>query len=180
MTEYRKVRVPFHIAQELLTEKRREILQALSENDSSSITEIADSLERDLEHVSQDVAELYEQGIIDLETGANSKKPVFEFSEIEIQNLSYGNNLEAQEEGEASGMNNRQKFDLERAAEFYRNQGEKVSLGYVADKFEVPYQDLYKKCNRTFWRRSPFYVVAILGTLTALLATQAVLIAANL
>lgn len=88
-TKKKTVVLKFSQAQKLLTEKRRELLQTLSEKEFNSITELSQELERDKKNVSQDIKKLYQNGIIDLKDQGRSKKPVFEFSKIEIEGLEY-------------------------------------------------------------------------------------------
>lgn len=88
-TEKKSVVLKFSQAQNLLTEKRRELLQTLSEKEFDSITELSRELGRDKKNVSQDIKKLYENGIVDLEDQGRSKKPVFNFDKIEIESLDY-------------------------------------------------------------------------------------------
>jgi predicted transcriptional regulator len=91
-TEKKTVVLKFSQARKLLTEKRRELLQTLSEKEFDSITELSEELQRDKKNVSQDIKKLYQHGIVDLKDQGRSKKPVFEFSKIEIEGLEYGQN----------------------------------------------------------------------------------------
>ncbi len=88
-TDKESIVLEFSQAQELLTEKRRELLQTLSEKEFDSITELSKELGRDKKNVSQDIKKLYQSGVIDLEDQGRSKKPVFEFSKIEIESLEF-------------------------------------------------------------------------------------------
>ena len=72
-----------------MTEKRRELLQTLSEKEFDSITELSKELGRDKKNVSKDIKKLYRSGVIDLEDQGRGKKPVFEFSKIEIEALEF-------------------------------------------------------------------------------------------
>jgi predicted transcriptional regulator len=91
-TEKKTVVLKFSQARKLLTEKRRELLQTLSEKEFDSITQLSKELQRDKKNVSQDIKKLYQHGIVDLKDQGRSKKPVFEFSKIEIEGLEYGQN----------------------------------------------------------------------------------------
>ncbi len=88
-TDKESIVLEFSQAQELLTEKRRELLQTLSEKEFDSITELSKELGRDKKNVSQDIKKLYQSGVIDLEDQGRSKKPVFEFRKIEIEGLEF-------------------------------------------------------------------------------------------
>lgn len=89
----KKIVLKLPLARKLLTEKRREILETLSEKEFDSITELTEELGRDKKNVSQDIKKLYEHGIIYLKHQGRSKKPVFEFEEIEVESLEFdGNN----------------------------------------------------------------------------------------
>ena len=88
----KKIVLKLSLARELLTEKRREILQTLSEKEFDTITELTKELGRDKKNVSQDIKKLYEHGIIDLEDQGRSKKPIFEFEEIEVEPLRFREN----------------------------------------------------------------------------------------
>ncbi|WP_414838312.1 ArsR family transcriptional regulator [Candidatus Nanosalina sp. VS9-1] len=91
-TEKKTVILKFSIAQKLLTEKRRELLQTLSEQEFDSITELTEELGRDKKNTSQDIKKLYQHGIIDLKDQGRSKEPVFEFEEIQIEGLEFEEN----------------------------------------------------------------------------------------
>ena len=90
----KKVVLKLPLARKLLTEKRREILETLSEKEFDSITELTEELGRDKKNVSQDIKKLYEHGIIDLEDQGRSKKPVFNFEKIEVESLEFPRNKE--------------------------------------------------------------------------------------
>jgi len=65
-TEKKKIVLEFSLAKKLLTKKRRELLQTLSEQEFNSITELAEELDRDNKNISQNIKKLYQHGIIDL------------------------------------------------------------------------------------------------------------------
>ncbi len=88
----KKVVLKLPLARKLLTEKRREILETLSEKEFDSITELTEELGRDKKNVSQDIKKLYEHGIIDLKDQGRSKKPVFKFEKIEVESLEFPEN----------------------------------------------------------------------------------------
>ena len=91
-TEKKSVVLKFSQAQKLLTGKRRELLQKLSEKEFNSITELSKELGRDKKNVSQDIKKLYQTGIINLKDQGRSKKPVFNFDKIEIEGLEFEEN----------------------------------------------------------------------------------------
>jgi len=92
-TEKKKIVLEFSLAKKLLTKKRRELLQTLSEQEFNSITELTEELDRDKKNISQNIKKLYQHGIIDLKDQGRSKKPDFEFEEIEIEELKYPENM---------------------------------------------------------------------------------------
>lgn len=89
----KKIVLKLPLARKLLTEKRREILETLSEQEFDSITELTEELGRDKKNVSQDIKKLYEHGIVDFEDQGRSKKPVFEFEKIEIESVTFPENM---------------------------------------------------------------------------------------
>jgi len=91
-TEKKKIVLKLPLARKLLTEKRRELLQKLSEQEFDSITELAEELDRDKKNILQDIKKLYQHGIIGLKDQGRSKKPVFEFEEIQIEGLEFDQN----------------------------------------------------------------------------------------
>lgn len=91
-TKKKSVVLKFSQAQKLLTEKRRELLQTLSEKEFNSITELSKELGRDKKNTSQDIKKLYQHGIIDLKDHGRSKKPVFNFDKIEIKGPEFEGN----------------------------------------------------------------------------------------
>lgn len=93
MAEKKKIVLKLPLARKLLTEKRREILETLSEKEFDSITELTEELGRDKKNVSQDIKKLYEHGIVDLKDQGRSKKPVFNFEKIEIEPLEFTENM---------------------------------------------------------------------------------------
>ena len=92
-TRKKKIVLKLPLARKLLTEKRREILETLSEQEFDSITELTEELGRDKKNVSQDIKKLYEHGIVDLEDQGRSKKPAFEFEKIEIESVTFPENM---------------------------------------------------------------------------------------
>jgi DNA-binding transcriptional ArsR family regulator len=90
--EYTEIEIGFRQARGLLTDKRIEILEELSENDLESITDLSDKLGRTKTNVSKDIKKMYESGIIDLEENGRMKKPVFKFNKITITSLDFEEN----------------------------------------------------------------------------------------
>ena len=62
-------------AEEVLTPKRREIIDRLREDDYDSVRALARALDRDKGHVSRDLGVLSEHAIIAYETDGRSKSP---------------------------------------------------------------------------------------------------------
>lgn len=62
-------------AEEVLTPKRREIINQLRENDYDSVRALARALNRDKGHVSRDLGVLSEHAIVTYETDGRSKSP---------------------------------------------------------------------------------------------------------
>ncbi len=74
-------------AEEVLTEKRMELLQELSTAEVSSMRELARQVERDISIVSRDLDVLYEADIIDYEQTGRSKKPILAHENVVIDPL---------------------------------------------------------------------------------------------
>ena len=89
----KKIILKLPLARKLLTKKRREILETLSEKEFNSITELTEELGRDKKNVSQDIKKLYEHGIVDLKDQGRSKKPVFKFEKMEVESLTFPENM---------------------------------------------------------------------------------------
>lgn len=62
-------------ADELLTPKRQELIEALGQADYESVRGLARELDRDKGQVSRDLATLAEHGIVTFETDGRSKRP---------------------------------------------------------------------------------------------------------
>jgi len=60
----------------ITTERRMELIKELSENEFSSVEELADKLGRDSGNVSRDLDILFEEDVIDFEPDNSRKKPV--------------------------------------------------------------------------------------------------------
>jgi len=67
--------VSWETAQEVLTPKRRELVEELRRNPPKSVRQLARTLNRDKSQVSRDLAALAEHGIIQYEEEGRAKKP---------------------------------------------------------------------------------------------------------
>ncbi|MDY6761959.1 MAG: transcriptional regulator [Candidatus Nanohaloarchaea archaeon] len=72
-------------ARRLLTEKRREIIRVLKEDDVSSMRELARTLDRDIRQVSDDLDVLYEMSVIDYREKGRRKIPELRHSRIVVE-----------------------------------------------------------------------------------------------
>ncbi|MFB6208966.1 MAG: hypothetical protein ABEJ56_02390 [Candidatus Nanohaloarchaea archaeon] len=86
------ISVDFDTAAKLFSGKRIELLDKLSEKKFNSISQLARELDRDKKNVSEDIKLLFEHGIVDLEEKGRSKRPIFNFSRIEINPLEFEEN----------------------------------------------------------------------------------------
>jgi len=68
--------ISHELADRVFTPKRREILQALNENDVSSQRELARLLDRDPGAVQRDLTELIDADLVDVVENGRSKQPV--------------------------------------------------------------------------------------------------------
>lgn len=90
----------YSTAQDLFTDERMRILEALSRKEFDSISELSEELRRDKRQVSKDIKALYETAIIDLEESevteedGRSLKPVFNLDQIRIQPLTFNEEVE--------------------------------------------------------------------------------------
>lgn len=62
-------------ADEVLTPKRRELIETLRTTDADSVRALARELDRDKGQVSRDLGALAEHGIVRYETNGNAKQP---------------------------------------------------------------------------------------------------------
>lgn len=63
-------------AEQVLTEKRMEIVETISNHEISSVRSLAERLDRDVSIVSRDLDVLFEAEVIDFEENGRAKKPV--------------------------------------------------------------------------------------------------------
>lgn len=75
----------FETAEEVLTPKRREIINTIGNNEIESVTHLSELVDRDLGRVSKDLKELYETDIIDLEEENGSKVPKLKHEIVDIE-----------------------------------------------------------------------------------------------
>jgi predicted transcriptional regulator len=72
-------------ADEVLTEKRREIIARLRSQDVDSVRGLARELNRDKAAVSRDLKLLAEHGIIDFETDGQGKRPYLQHDHLVVE-----------------------------------------------------------------------------------------------
>lgn len=70
---------------ELLTPKRRELMQIVIQNNPGSISELSEKLDRDLKSVHRDLKTLEENKVIYFENENGRKKPVIPFESIKVE-----------------------------------------------------------------------------------------------
>ncbi|MFB6100673.1 MAG: transcriptional regulator [Candidatus Nanohalobium sp.] len=70
---------------ELLTPKRRELMQAVIQSEPESISELSETLGRDLKSVHRDLETLGENKIIYFEKENGRKRPVIPFDSIKVE-----------------------------------------------------------------------------------------------
>jgi predicted transcriptional regulator len=70
---------------ELLTPKRRELMEVVIRSSPESISELSEKLERDLKSVHRDLEILKENKIIYFEHDSGRKKPVIPFDSIKVE-----------------------------------------------------------------------------------------------
>lgn len=80
----------FHVvseqtAREVLTDRRRELMDALKRERAESVTALADRLGRDKAAVSRDLATLAENGIVVYETDGRRKRPVLTHDRVVVE-----------------------------------------------------------------------------------------------
>lgn len=63
-------------AEKVLTEKRMELLETIRENSPESVSELAESVDRELSAVSRDLTLLEENTVVEYEESGGRKKPV--------------------------------------------------------------------------------------------------------
>ena len=72
-------------AEQVLTEKRMEIVKEISENNVSSVRDLARRLDRDVSIVSRDLDVLFEAEVVDFEEDGRAKKPVLAHENIFVE-----------------------------------------------------------------------------------------------
>lgn len=72
-------------AEQVLTEKRMEIVEEISENDISSMRDLARRLDRDVSIVSRDLDVLFEAEVVDFKEDGRAKKPVLAHENIFVE-----------------------------------------------------------------------------------------------
>lgn len=73
-------------AREVLTEARLQLIEAIGEGEPGSISELAETVDRDVAAVHRDLKRLARQGILELREGeGNRQRPVLLYDSIFIQ-----------------------------------------------------------------------------------------------
>lgn len=72
-------------ADDVLTEKRREIIARLQRQDIESVRGLARELDRDKAAVSRDLKLLAEHGIVDFETDGRGKRPYLQHDHLVVE-----------------------------------------------------------------------------------------------
>ena len=76
-------------AREVLTDRRTELIDVLSNEDVDSVGALAERVERDTGQVSKDLRRLYEAGIVEYEKEGRRKRPVLTHSTILVEPVMY-------------------------------------------------------------------------------------------
>ncbi len=77
--------ISYESAQEVLTEKRRELVETLADEEVESLQGLADFVGRDKSQVSRDLGLLAEHGIIGFEKDGNKKRPYLQHDHIVVE-----------------------------------------------------------------------------------------------
>jgi predicted transcriptional regulator len=77
----------FESAERVLTEKRREIIDALRTEDVESVRQLAELLDRDKAQVSRDLGVLAEHGVVQYEKDGRAKRPYLVQEHIVVEPL---------------------------------------------------------------------------------------------
>lgn len=72
-------------ANQVLTDKRHEIIELLTEEEVSSVRALARRLDRDVSIVSRDLDVLYEAGVVEYEQDGRAKKPTLAHENILVK-----------------------------------------------------------------------------------------------
>lgn len=81
-------------AEEVLTEKRMELLGVLSTAEISSMRDLARHVDRDISIVSRDLDVLFEADVIDYEQSGRSKRPVLAHENVVVKPVVFDGNVE--------------------------------------------------------------------------------------
>lgn len=76
-------------AEQVLTEKRIELLRAVEREDVESVRELSRVVERDVGRVSDDLNVLYKAEIIEYEQNGRAKRPVLAHENVFVQPIVY-------------------------------------------------------------------------------------------
>ena len=80
----------FETAEEVLTPKRKELINTIKNEEVSSVTELSELVGRDKSRVSKDLKELYETDIIEFEEVNGGKSPELKHDIIDIEPIVLG------------------------------------------------------------------------------------------
>lgn len=86
-------------AEEVLTEKRMELVAEIANDDVPSMRELARRVDRDISIVSRDLDVLFEASVIDFEQEGRSKRPVLAHENVLVEPVVFEGEAN-QEEGE--------------------------------------------------------------------------------
>lgn len=88
-------------AEQVITEKRMELIEELATDEVESVRDIARRVDRDVSIVSRDLDILFEAGVIDFEEDGRAKRPVLTHENILVQPLVFeGRVLKEQQDRE--------------------------------------------------------------------------------
>lgn len=80
-------------AEEVLTAKRMELIEAISERDIESVRDLARQLDRDVSIVSRDLDVLYEAGVIEFEANGRAKTPALAHETVLIEPIVFNGSV---------------------------------------------------------------------------------------
>lgn len=80
----------FETAVDVLSDKRKELMNTIENQEVNSITELAELVDRDKSRVSKDLKKLYKADIIEFDENKGSKVPKFKHEVIEFEPVVLG------------------------------------------------------------------------------------------
>lgn len=91
-------------AEDVLTEKRMELLETISTESPTSVRDLARQVDRDVSIVSRDLDVLFEGGLVDFERDGRAKRPVLAHENVLVEPLVFdGEVATPDEETELAG-----------------------------------------------------------------------------